>query len=124
MTEQIKMSRNLEQLAMELYEGITEPSALYQRGILIHASTDHPQMIMPQYLKRQYRNGIALIIQHMWSGLKLDEGGFMITLSFNRTPTPIYVPWESIAGWKWQEPEPPKKPSLASFLKQTDEIQL
>lgn len=124
MSKQLEMSKDMEQLAIELYEAITEPSMIYERGILMHVRTDHDQLIMPEYLKRQYRPAIALVFQYMWSGLKLDEGGFMVTLSFNRTATGLYIPWDAIIGWQWQAPEPPKKETLASFLQGTEPIEL
>lgn len=114
------MSRDLETLAMELYEARTEPSVVIEHGIIIDVATEHPQLIMPTYLKRQHRPAIRLVLQHTWNGLRLDEGGFMVTLSFNRTPTKVYIPWEAILGWRWQTEKPQPKPTLAEYLQGTE----
>lgn len=119
-----ELNTNIEQLAIELYEAVTNPASIAEFGIVLHVLTGHGQLIMPEHIKRQHRPAVCLELQHMFSGLKLDEGGFMITLSFNQQPETVYIPWGSILGWNWMTQKPEPKPNLAQFLQQTGEIEI
>ena len=60
-------------------------------------NTDHPDVGMPDHLRQQYPSEMTIVLQHQFWGLEIDEDGFEVTLSFNKQPERLRIPFE-IAG--------------------------
>jgi len=58
--------------------------------------TDHPGVVMPKALRAQYPAEMAIILQHVFQDLEVDDAGFSVTLSFNRRQQRLTVPFESV----------------------------
>ena len=73
--------------------------------------TDHPGVEMPQALRLQYPAEMAIILQHVFHDLDIDDDGFSVTLSFNRVQQRLTVPLEAVTTFQ----DPPANVVL-SFL--------
>jgi len=59
-------------------------------------NTDHPDVFMPDHLRQQYPSEMTIVLQHQFWGLEIDEDGFDVTLSFNKQPERLRIPFESL----------------------------
>lgn len=62
--------------------------------------TDHPGVVMPKALRQQYPAEMAIILQHVFQDLEVDDKGFSVTLSFNRVQRRLTVPFDSVATFQ------------------------
>ncbi len=58
--------------------------------------TNHPQVAMPRALQAQYPTEMAIILQHVFHDLEVDDAGFSVTLSFNRVQRRLTVPFDAV----------------------------
>ncbi len=56
--------------------------------------TDHPGVSIPARLREKYPREITIVLQHQFSGLKVDEAAstFSVRLSFGGVPADLLVP--------------------------------
>lgn len=64
--------------------------------------TDHPRVVMHKALRQQYPTEMAIILQHVFHDLEVDDAGFSVTLSFNKVQQRLTVPFDSVT--KFQDP--------------------
>ena len=62
--------------------------------------TDHPGVVMPRALHLQYPTEMAIILQHVFHDLEVDDGSFSVTLSFNRVQQRLTVPLEAVTTFQ------------------------
>jgi hypothetical protein len=58
--------------------------------------THFPGVEIPDYLKKQYPEEMTIVLQYQFTGLKVDEDGFGVTLSFNNVKERLRIPFEAI----------------------------
>ncbi|UCH75625.1 MAG: hypothetical protein JSU82_07285 [Rhodospirillales bacterium] len=58
--------------------------------------TDHPDVVMPKVLRLQYPTEMAIILQHVFQDLQVNDHDFSVTLSFNRVQQRLTVPLEAV----------------------------
>jgi hypothetical protein len=85
--------------------------------------TQFPGVDIPDFLREQYPDEMMIILQHQFSGLKVKEDHFQVTLSFKKIPATLTVPFCALTqfadpgvqfGLQFQgteAPEASKKPS-------------
>lgn len=61
--------------------------------------TDHPDVIMPSYLKAQHPEEITIVIQHQFDELEVDRAGFSVILRFGGKPERLYVPFSAVTAF-------------------------
>jgi hypothetical protein len=91
-------------------------------------ATTMPGIDIPDFLREQFPEAMMIVLQHQFGNLKVNEDSFEVTLSFNKIPATIVVPFKAILafedpsqkfqlGFQTQVPEPkaglpaPKQPS-------------
>ncbi len=62
--------------------------------------TSHPGVVMPRALQLQYPTEMAIILQHVFHDLEVDEAGFSVTLSFNRVQQRLAVPFDAVTTFQ------------------------
>ncbi len=62
--------------------------------------TDHPGVKMPQALRLQYPTEMAIILQHVFHDLDVDDTSFSVTLSFNRVQQRLTVPLDAVTTFQ------------------------
>jgi hypothetical protein len=86
--------------------------------------TRHPGVSISDVLREQYPYEMAIVMQHQFWDLKVTEHDFEVTLSFNKMPETIRVPFLAIRGFRdpsvefgFQFQSPPARPGTALATK-------
>jgi hypothetical protein len=58
--------------------------------------TQFPGVEVPDFLREQYPEEMMIILQHQFSGLKVKEDCFHVTLSFRKIPATLTVPFAAL----------------------------
>ena len=54
---------------------------------------------LPDHLLDRYPNDITIVLQHQFWDMEVGDDAFEVSLSFNKLPTRIRVPWEAITSF-------------------------
>ncbi|MBV9569959.1 MAG: hypothetical protein JO056_01800 [Alphaproteobacteria bacterium] len=58
--------------------------------------TEYPGVEIPDFLREQYPDEMMIILQHQFSGLKVRDDYFQVTLSFKKIPATLTVPFAAL----------------------------
>lgn len=58
--------------------------------------TGHPGVRIAGSLLAQYPDEMTIVLQHVFSGLEVDEDGFDVTLSFSGRSEPLRIPFDAL----------------------------
>ena len=58
--------------------------------------THAPGVAIPDYLKEQYADEMTIVLQHQFFGLRVDNDGFSVMLSFNNVREKLVIPFAAI----------------------------
>lgn len=61
--------------------------------------TRHDGVELPDHLLDRYPNDITIVLQHQFWDMEVGDEAFEVSLSFNKLPTRIRVPWEAITSF-------------------------
>jgi hypothetical protein len=59
-------------------------------------ATGAPGVEIPDFLREKYPEAMKIILQHQYGNLKVAEDSFEVTLSFNKVPATIVVPFSAV----------------------------
>jgi hypothetical protein len=65
----------------------------------ISFKTDTPEVEMPAHLKAQHPIDIAIVIQHQFWNLLVDDVGFSVDLAFGGKREHLYIPFASLISF-------------------------
>ncbi len=54
---------------------------------------------VPDFLREQFPEEMTIILQHQYWNLEVEETAFSVMLSFNNTPTELYIPYDALTGF-------------------------
>lgn len=58
--------------------------------------TEFPGVEIPDFLREQYPDEMMIILQHQFSGLRVKDDYFQVTLSFKKIPATLTVPFAAL----------------------------
>ena len=58
--------------------------------------TQFPGVEMPEFLRERYPDEITIVLQNQFSGLNITDEGFDVTLSFQKIPASLHVPFAAL----------------------------
>jgi len=58
--------------------------------------TKYPGVAIPDYLHTQYPEEMTIVLQHQFFGMKVDDKGFSVMLSFNNVRERLEIPFAAI----------------------------
>jgi hypothetical protein len=61
--------------------------------------TRFPGLEIPDVLREQYPEEMMIILQHQYSGLKVKEHHFEVTLNFRKIPATLVIPYEALTAF-------------------------
>lgn len=61
--------------------------------------TDRPDVQMPDYLRARYPQEITVVLQHQYWDLQVGEDAFDVTVSFNKTPEKLHIPYAALTAF-------------------------
>lgn len=62
-------------------------------------ATDHPGVVMPDYLREQYGDEITIVLQYEFWDLLADTKGFYVTLCFDDAHEKLYIPYSGLLSF-------------------------
>ena len=54
---------------------------------------------VPDFLRERYPDEMTIVLQNQFSGLKVTDDEFEVTLSFQKLPTTLVVPFAAVTGF-------------------------
>ena len=75
-------------------DGLTEGHHFY-----ITFRTDHPGVSIPEYLREKYPKDITIVLEHKFWDLVVAEDRFSVTLSFQKVPENLVVPFSALLSF-------------------------
>ncbi len=94
--------------------GLSAPHHLY-----IRFRTEHPDLQLPERLRRRYPSEMRIVLQHRFRDLEVFQNYFNVVLEFSGTPERISVPFAAIMDFAdpsvplfYQLPHLPRNKSL------------
>lgn len=61
--------------------------------------TDQPGVDIPEYLHDRYPEEMTIVLQHQYWGLDVRETEFQVTLSFNKVPEKLVIPYAALTAF-------------------------
>jgi uncharacterized protein len=61
--------------------------------------TDQAGVDIPDYLRERYPEEMTIVLQHQYWGLEAREAEFQVTLSFNKVPEKLVVPYAALTAF-------------------------
>lgn len=61
--------------------------------------TRFPGVELPDHLLERYEHDMTIVLQHQYWDLKVEESFFEVSLSFNKMPTRIHVPYAAVTSF-------------------------
>jgi len=61
--------------------------------------TRFPGVELPDHLMDRYEHDMTIVLQHQYWDLKVEETYFEVSLSFNKMPTHIHVPYAAVTSF-------------------------
>jgi len=75
-------------------KGLDDPHHFY-----ITLASQHPDLKLPSYLKKEYPEEITIVLQYEFWDLKVEKDYFSVTLSFDDTNETIKAPFSSVINF-------------------------
>ena len=88
--------RALRGVVHDVLQIVAKKGLLGSHHFYIAFDTRHPGVGISDVLREQYPFEMAIVLQHQFSGLKVREHDFEVTLSFNKMPETIRIPFLAI----------------------------
>jgi uncharacterized protein len=61
--------------------------------------THDKRVELPDFLRERYPDEMTIVLQNQYSGLDVTDEKFEVTLSFQKLPTTIVVPFSAVTGF-------------------------
>lgn len=92
--------RALRGVVRDVLQIVAKKGLLGSHHFYIAFDTRHPGVRISEALRAQYPFEMAIVMQHQFWDLKVTEHDFEVTLSFNKIPESIRVPFLAIRGFR------------------------
>jgi hypothetical protein len=88
--------RALRGVVREALQIVAKKGLLGSHHFYIAFDTRHPGVQISEALRQEHPLEMAIVLQHQYYGLKVGEHDFEVTLSFNKMPETIRIPYLAI----------------------------
>jgi uncharacterized protein len=93
------VERALRNVARETLYNVEKNGLPGEHHFYISFLTEYPGVEIPEYLKKQYPEEMTIVLQFQFFGLKVEEDGFTVTLSFNNVKERLNIPFDAITAF-------------------------
>ena len=90
---------SLRNVVRSVLEITAEQGLLGEHHFYITFRTATPGVVMPDYLREQHGEELTIVLQHQFSGLKVDADGFHVSLSFGGVREHLAVPFAALSAF-------------------------
>ena len=70
-----------------------------EHHFFITFDTGHPEVSISSTLKKKYPHEMTIVLQHQYWDLLVEEDRFSVTLSFNKRPEKLVVPFSAMTAF-------------------------
>lgn len=75
---------------------VAERGLMGNHHFFITFRTDHPGVDIPAFLRNQYPQEMTIVLQNQYSGLSVSPTAFSVSLTFNKAPASLTVPFAAL----------------------------
>jgi hypothetical protein len=86
----------LRSVVRQTLEKVTKNGLPGEHHFYITFLTEHPGVEIPTHLKEQYPQEMTIVLQYQFFGLRVNEDGFSVMLSFNNIRERLAIPFAAI----------------------------
>jgi uncharacterized protein len=91
--------RALRGVVREALKRVQKQGLIGSHHFYLTFKTHDPGVEIPDFLKERYPDEITIVLQNQFSGLKVTEDAFEVTLSFQKLPARLFVPFAAMTGF-------------------------
>jgi hypothetical protein len=89
----------LRSVVREALRSVMKRGLVGSHHFYITFKTSYPEVEMPDFLRERYPDEITIVMQNQFSGLNVDDDAFDVTLSFQKIPASLHVPFAALTGF-------------------------
>lgn len=90
------MQRAMRGLMAEVLGVVAERGLSGEHHFFISFDVSHPGVVMPDWLRAQHPEQLAIVLQHEFEDLAVASDRFSVRLSFGNRPTTLVVPFDAV----------------------------
>ncbi len=91
--------RALRGVVREALKRVQKQGLIGSHHFYLTFKTHDPGVEIPDFLKERYPDEITIVLQNQFSGLNVTEDSFEVTLSFQKLPARLFVPFAAMTGF-------------------------
>ena len=92
----LMLQEALRGVVRETLSQVASRGILGNHHFLISFRTGQPGVDIPEFLRSQYPDEMTIVLQHQFSGLEVSEDAFSVSLSFNKVPAYLTIPFAAV----------------------------
>ena len=91
--------RALRGVVREALKRVQKQGLIGSHHFYITFKTHDPGVEIPDFLKERYPDEMTIVVQNQFSGLHVSEDAFEVTLSFQKLPATLFVPFSALTAF-------------------------
>ena len=91
--------RALRSVVKEALKRVQKQGLIGSHHFYLTFKTHDPGVDIPDFLKERYPDEMTIVLQNQYSGLKVDDDGFEVTLGFQKLPATLAIPFAALTGF-------------------------
>src|SRR5215831_8444505 len=91
--------RALRGVVREALKRVQKQGLIGSHHFYITFKTHDPGVEIPDFLKERYPDEMTIVLQNQFSGLHVSEDAFEVTLSFQKLPATLFVPFSALTAF-------------------------
>jgi hypothetical protein len=96
---EVLTDRALRGVVREALKRVQKQGLIGSHHFYLTFKTQDPGVEIPDFLKERYPDEITIVLQNQYSGLNVTEDSFKVTLSFQKLPARLFVPFAAMTGF-------------------------
>lgn len=89
----------LRDVARQALEEVADYGFPGEHHFFLQLSPQHPEVIVPAFLREQYPEELTLVLQNQYWDLEVDEDRFRVTLAFGGKRHRLEIPFDALIGF-------------------------
>ncbi|MBV8976470.1 MAG: hypothetical protein JOZ13_03745 [Alphaproteobacteria bacterium] len=96
---QVLMDAALRGVVRDVLKRTEKQGLVGQHHFFLTFKTGFPGVEIPDFLRTQYPDEMTVVLQKVFWGLKVEERHFEVTLSFQKLPATLVIPYEALTAF-------------------------
>jgi len=96
---QAMMDAAIRGVVRDVLERTEKQGLVGNHHFFITFKTGHPGVEIPEFLRAQYPDEMTIVLQKVFWGLKAAQDHFEVTLSFQKVPAALVVPYDALTAF-------------------------